>query len=131
MSLNRFYKICKIKLTYDENGIRTSKTVNGVTTYYNTKNGTILSQTDGTDTMEFQYDEGGAPLGFVFNGVQYRYLTNQMGDVAAITDAQGELVASYYYDDRGGIIAVLPAEFATEEEIIPAENPLKAIKKDL
>ena len=54
-----------------------------------------------------------------------------MGDVAAITDAQGELVASYYYDDWGGIIGVLPAEFATEEEIIPAENPLKAIKKDL
>ena len=126
LSLNRFYKICKNKLTYDENGIRTSKTVNGVTTYYNTKNGTILSQTDGTDTMEFRYDEGGAPLGFVLNGVQYWYLTNQMGDVAAITDAQGELVASYYYDDWGGIIAVLPAEFATEEQIDAAnKNPLR------
>ena len=112
--------------TYDEDGIRTSKTVNGVTTYYNTKNGTILSQTDGTDTMEFQYDEGGAPLGFVLNGVQYWYLTNQMGDVAAITDAQGELVASYYYDDWGGIIGVLPAEFATEEQIDAAnKNPLR------
>ena len=97
-----------------------------MTTYYNTKNGTILSQTDGTDTMEFQYDEGGAPLGFVLNGVQYWYLTNQMGDVAAITDAQGELVASYYYDDWGGIIGVLPAEFATEEQIDAAnKNPLR------
>ena len=91
----------------------------------------VLAQKDSSNTMEFEYDEGGAPLGFVLNGVQYRYLTNQMGDVAAITDAQGELVASYYYDDWGGIIGVLPAEFATEEEIIPAENPLKAIKQDL
>ena len=41
--------------TYDENGIRTSKTVDGVTTYYNTKDGVILSQTDGENTWYFQY----------------------------------------------------------------------------
>ena len=51
--------------TYDENGIRTSKTVNGVTTYYNTRNGVILSQTDGENTWYFQYDTNGTPLGFV------------------------------------------------------------------
>ena len=39
--------------TYDENGIRTSKTVNGITTYYNTDNGVILSQTDGENTWYF------------------------------------------------------------------------------
>lgn len=63
--------------TYDENGIRTTKTVNGVTTYYNTKDGVILSQTDGTNTMYFQYDTNGIPLGFIYNGVQYFYMTNQ------------------------------------------------------
>ena len=67
--------------TYDENGIRTSKTVNGVTTYYNTKDGVILSQSDGTNTMYFQYDTNGTPLGFIYNGTQYLYMTNQMGDV--------------------------------------------------
>lgn len=51
--------------TYDENGIRTSKEVGGVTTYFNTKDGVILSQTDGTNTMYFQYDTSGSPLGFV------------------------------------------------------------------
>ncbi|MGN0488159.1 MAG: hypothetical protein ACI4HO_02725 [Ruminococcus sp.] len=70
--------------TYDENGIRTSKTVNGVTTYYNTKDGVILSQTDGTNTMYFQYDSNGVPMGFIRNGVQYFYMTNQMGDVIGI-----------------------------------------------
>ena len=63
----------KYSYTYDENGIRTSKTVNGKTTYYNTKDGVILSQTDGTDTIYFQYDNNGAPLGFIYNGVQYFY----------------------------------------------------------
>lgn len=41
--------------TYDENGIRTSKETDGVTTYFNTKDGVILSQTDGTNTWYFQY----------------------------------------------------------------------------
>lgn len=84
--------------TYDENGIRTSKTVNGKMTYYNTKDGVILSQTDGTDTLYFQYDSNGTPLGFVWNGTQYLYLTNQMGDVISITDTAGTVVANYEYD---------------------------------
>ena len=63
----------KYSYTYDEIGIRTSKTVNGKTTYYNTKDGVILSQTDGTNTMYFQYDTNGSPLGFIWNGTQYLY----------------------------------------------------------
>ena len=85
--------------TYDENGIRTSKTVNGKTTYYNTKDGVILSQTDGTDTLYFQYDTSGVPLGFIWNGTQYFYITNQMGDVISITDVQGNELAQYSYDE--------------------------------
>ena len=46
--------------TYDESGIRSSKTVNGVTTYFTTKDGVIQSQTDGTNTMYFQYDNSGS-----------------------------------------------------------------------
>lgn len=90
--------------TYDEDGTRTSKTVNGVTTYFNTKDGVILSQTDGTNTMYFQYDSYGTPLGFIYNGTQYFYMTNQMGDVIAITDTNGEIVGNYEYDAWGGVI---------------------------
>ena len=89
--------------TYDESGIRTSKTVNGKTTYYNTKDGVILSQTDGTDTIYFQYDSNGSPLGFLLNGTQYFYMTNQMGDVVAITDSTGAVIANYAYDEWGNI----------------------------
>ena len=91
----------KYSYAYDENGIRTSKTVNGKTTYYNTKDGVILSQTDGTDTIYFQYDNNGSPLGFVWNGTQYLYLTNQMGDVISITDAHGNEIVQYDYDPWG------------------------------
>lgn len=99
--------------TYDENGIRTSKTVNGVTTYYNTSNGVILSQTDGANTMYFQYDTNGVPLGFICNNVQYFYITNQMGDVMGIADANGNEIAAYTYDDWGKAIEITGNEIAS------------------
>ncbi len=36
----------------------------------------------------------GTPLGFVWNGTQYFYITNQMGDVISITDANGAIVGN-------------------------------------
>ena len=107
----------KYSYTYDENGIRTSKTVNGKTTYYNTKDGVILSQTDGTNTMYFQYDSNGTPLGFIWNGTQYFYMTNQMGDVISITDANGTIVGNYEYDAWGKVL--------TADSSIAQQNPLR------
>lgn len=104
--------------TYDENGIRTSKTVNGVTTYYNTNVGVILSQTDGTNTMYFQYDTNGSPLGFIYNGTQYFYLTNQTSDVIGITDTTGTVVANYEYDAWG-------AEIGNDSSEIAQVNPIR------
>lgn len=107
----------KYSYTYDENGIRTSKTVNGVTTYFNTKDGVILSQTDGTNTWYFQYDTSGTPLGFVLNGTQYFYITNQMGDVLAITDTDGSIVGNYEYDAWGKVL--------TADTDIAKQNPIR------
>lgn len=112
--------------TYDENGIRTSKTVNSVTTYYNTKDGVILSQSDGTNTMYFQYDMNGTPLGFIYNGTQYLYMTNQMGDVIAITDADGEGIVEYEYDEWGKVLNVYTAnEDNAEQSEVANANPLR------
>ena len=38
---------------------------------------------------------------FLFNGTQYFYLTNQMGDVIGITDNAGTLIATYTYGAWG------------------------------
>ncbi|MFR2096558.1 RHS repeat domain-containing protein [Eubacterium sp.] len=103
--------------TYDENGIRTSKTVDDVTTYYNTKDGVILSQTDGENTWYFQYDTSGTPLGFVLNGTQYFYITNRMNDVLAITDTNGDIVGNYEYDAWGKVLAA--------DTDLAKQNPLR------
>ncbi|MBR2100794.1 MAG: hypothetical protein IJ927_05720 [Eubacterium sp.] len=113
--------------TYDENGIRTSKTVNGVTTYYNARDGVILSQTDGTNTMVFEYDNFGAPIGVVFNGTQYLYITNQQNDVVAITDENGLEIAEYFYDEWGVLdeIYYVDEDDTDPEHILLSEtNPL-------
>ncbi len=112
--------------TYDENGIRTSKTVNGVKTYYNTKDGVILSQTDGTNTMYFQYDTNGTPLGFIYNGTQYFYMTNQMGDIIAITDSNGDIIIQYVYDEWGKLLNIYTMNEDNAEQIEVANaNPLR------
>ncbi|MBP3567435.1 MAG: RHS repeat-associated core domain-containing protein, partial [Paraprevotella sp.] len=112
--------------TYDESGIRSSKTVNGVTTCFTTKDGVILSQTDGTNTMYFQYDNSGNPTGFLYNGTQYFYLTNQMGDVIGITDSSGSLVATYTYGAWGEVLAVTPATTGNAAQLAIANaNPLR------
>ena len=115
----------KYSYTYDENGIRTSKTVNGKTTYYNTKDGVILSQTDGTDTLYFQYDINGTPLGFVWNGTQYLYLTNQMGDVISITDAQGIELVQYEYDAWGKCVSTVTTHDDDIEIKLANINPIR------
>ena len=90
--------------SYNKYGYRTSKTVNGLTTYFNVaEDGTIVSQTDGTNTLYFEYAEDGTPLGFVLNDIQYLYITNNSSDVMAISDNTGNILANYLYDEWGKV----------------------------
>ena len=115
----------EVSYTYDNLGIRTSKTVNGAITQYITKNGVILAQSDGINTLCFQYDSRGIPFAFVWNGTQYVYITNQMGDVIGITDGDGNSLVQYRYDAWGKPISItLTDEGSPEQQEIAALNPL-------
>ena len=76
--------------------------------------------------MYFQYDTNGTPLGFIYNGTQYLYLTDQMGDVIAITDADGGIIAAYVYDAWGKLLNInyLDEENSEHNKIVNA-NPLR------
>ncbi len=84
-----------ISYTYDPDGIRTSKTVNGTTTKYHVMNGTLLGQTKGNDTIVFLYDEKGNKYGFDYNGTKYYYIFNVQGDVIGILNQSGQKIVSY------------------------------------
>ena len=110
---------------YDENGTRFSKTVNGTTTQFNYVGGLLLSQKTGEDIIFFQYGAGGVPLGFVYNGTQYFYITNQLGDVLGITDDTGDTFVMYSYDEWGNPIQTVTRDNTEEQNKIAQLNPLR------
>ncbi len=110
---------------YDENGIRFSKTVNGETTQFNYVGGLLLSQKCGDEVIFFQYGAGGVPLGFVYNGVQYFYITNQLGDILEITDSNGDAFVMYSYDEWGKPIETITRNNTEEQNKIAEINPLR------
>ncbi|MBO5462641.1 MAG: RHS repeat-associated core domain-containing protein [Clostridia bacterium] len=91
---------------YNEDGIRTSKTVNGVKTNYYLNGTDIIEQTDGTNTLHFYYDNTGEITGFTYNDNQYFYIKNAQDDIVAIADNSGNVISEYAYDPWGSVISV-------------------------
>ncbi len=90
--------------TYDENGIRTSEQSieDSLTFDFTTEDGAITGrQSAEGKNYRFIYDESGKPTAFLMNGALYHYITNQMGDVVGVADADGNLALEYYYDAWG------------------------------
>lgn len=106
---------------YDNAGIRTSKTVNGVETKYTYLGGTLVSQKTGDEVINFAYSAGGAPYGFSYNGQSYFYLLNLQGDVIGIYDGSGNVVVRYTYDSWGKVISVT----GSLADTVGVKNPLR------
>ena len=103
------------KHVYNEDGIRTSKTVNNVKTTFLLDGYNIIEQTDGTTTLHFFYDSNGEVIGFRHNGNDYFYVKNAMSDIIAITDSNKNIVAEYRYDPWGKV-KLLSKKEAIEEK---------------
>lgn len=93
--------------TYNSDGLRTSKTVNGVTTDYYWVDNVLTAQVYGDNVILFRYDEEGNPFSFNYNGSEYFYILNTQGDISAIMNMSGVTVAFYYYDAWGNITAIV------------------------
>ena len=93
-----------ISYTYDTEGIRTSKTVNGTKHSYHYAGGKLLRETYGTNTLDFFYDVNGNPYALKYNNTLYYYITNLQGDVMYIVNGSGQEVATYSYDPYGNVI---------------------------
>ena len=98
--------------TYNADGIRTSKTVNGVEHIYHLSGTQILSEewTEGNvqHILIFVYDASGQPIGMSHyeNGEQrgtYVFVKNIQGDVIGIYDEEGTCLVTYTYDAWGNV----------------------------
>ena len=108
----------KLSFTYKDEGIRTSKTVNGVVHTYRLNGSQIIAEEwttaddDGT-TVEhmilFLYDAEGTPVGMQYRNQTYApeifdvywFEKNLQGDIVAVYDEDGTKLISYTYDAWG------------------------------
>ena len=109
-----------LSFSYDADGLRTTKTVNGTATKYVYIGGQLTDVTKGSDTLHIDYDSIG-PASVKYNGTYYWYLRNAQGDVTSIADSSGTRVVTYTYDAWGNILNTGGSMAGT----LGAANPLR------
>ena len=100
----------KTEYTYNRDGIRIGKSVQGGNVRYIVDGTKILKQigTGAGKTLEFYYDAGGELVGFRYEGSDYYYGKNVQGDVTELY-RNGVLIATYEYDAWGKLISLRDA----------------------
>ena len=114
----------QVSYTYDMSGVRSGKQVGDTTYTYTTLSGKVMRQQWDGKTLEFVYDDGNQPFAMIYKhgsaAELYYYLVNAQGDVAAILDSSGTMVASYNYDAWGSCTV-----YNSSDAAIGDLNPLR------
>ena len=88
--------------SYDADGIRIRKVVNGVTTQFYTNGTSILAQKSSEGTrLDFLYDDQGKLFAMEYEGERYFYKKNIQGDIIGLVDKTGTEVVTYTYNTWG------------------------------
>ena len=136
-----------VEYTYDMSGVRSGKQVyttsnQRTTTYtYTTLSGKVMRQqwetrnSDDTvyqamQSLEFVYDDGNQPFAMIYKHGQttelYYYVLNAQGDVIALLNSAGALVASYNYGAWGNYsVHGADGKKTTDATFIGHINPLR------
>ena len=113
--------------TYDMSGVRSSKTVNGVSYEYTTLSGKITRMTWSGNAVDIVYDDAGRPyiLRYTPSGgatQTYYYALNLQGDVVGLMNTSMQMVVKYSYDPWGKLTGTT----ATSAYVALAQaNPLR------
>lgn len=110
--------------TYNANGIRTSKNINGELHTYDLEGTKILreSWTDayGTDHVIVPlYDNEDTVCGITYNGTTYFFVKNLQGDVISLLDSNGKTVVKYMYDAWGNMFEM----YDENDDLIDSDIP--------
>lgn len=95
-----------IEYTYNDEGIRTSKSVNGTETWYVIEGKDIIFEENESHQILYVYDADMDIAGMVLDGSTYYYEKNAQKDVLRILSEDGEILCSYAYDAWGNIVNI-------------------------
>ncbi|HEY9062031.1 MAG TPA: DNRLRE domain-containing protein [Pseudobacteroides sp.] len=92
---------------YNDNGIRTEKTVGSTTTVYHLDGDRVTYEDNGTDKIYYRYDASGMLVSMNLNGAEYFYVRNGQGDIIALVDKSAienpYRYRGYRYDTETGL----------------------------
>ena len=117
--------------TYNDEGIRTSKVVDGTETTYYLYGSVIIGESNGTETLMYLYDEMGLPIGMTYYSTDlgtpvvwesYFYERDLLGNITAVYSESGVKLISYEYDAWGNFTTTY---HNGGEDTAAALNPFK------
>ena len=110
-----------LSYSYDENGLRTQKTVNGTATQYRYHGSVLISQVTGNDTLLFSYGANGNVVAVNYNGTYYYYVRNGQDDIIRLIDGSNNTVVEYSYDSWGRLLSCTGSLAST----LGTQNPFR------
>ena len=92
--------------SYDSDGKRVSKYTDDGDTFFTYAGDILAGQKTGDNVLVWIYDNNGKYIGFTYNGTEYYYVYNLQGDVVALANSTGTIIARYTYGPWGTVDAV-------------------------
>jgi RHS repeat-associated protein len=103
-----------VEYVYNQNGIRIAKSVNGsVFSQYFVDGSRVLYETNGANDIYYTYDVDGTLISLNYNGTEYFYVYNALGDIVKLLNTSGQVVVEYRYDAYGNILYQTSGALAT------------------
>lgn len=109
----------EIEYSYNPEGYRTSKTINGKKTNYFIINNNVMIEYTNDDYIYYIYDDDSNIVGFYYQNSCYYYIKNHLGDIIGIVDNKNNIIASYEYDAYGNIINIVDNSINNIAQINP------------
>ncbi len=99
-----------IEYQYNEDGIRTSKTVDNIKTEYYVEGTSIIFERTGNNVIYYLRNETDGLIGLQYNNEIYYYMKNAQNDIIGILDSNDNVVVRYTYDSWGNIVSITDNE---------------------
>ncbi|MEI3239978.1 RHS repeat-associated core domain-containing protein [Hominifimenecus microfluidus] len=116
----------RIAYSYDANGMRLKKTVNGTDFNYAYNGNLLTHMSSSSEYAHIRYDAQGLPVHIQYKKgsstpEEYYYMFNAQGDVVALVDGAGKVVVEYSYDAWGQPLTITGSMMDT----LGKANPLR------